>query len=779
MSLTEQQHRSRARTMRAALIVKVTIPSYGDIYLSDVADPWAIPGIAVNPIIERIESLDMATFGQVADMRLRLSNKKITRQARNPIAEPVKFSDLIASGLARATIEMKELVASVKPVTITSWTSDDLRPIFSGTIRTPFNYTDQIFTLSATTMSLTFDESIPSQRLGEHSGLTIEGDMTVLPLHLGENRAWIGLFGSKDTIPGFCQNASIGRLLQGSHAPIWRYPATQPGYRQTLIRSVDEMLDDMDYLGNNILSVKLPSLPGLSIVPRNYWRHYGWAEQYAPRTHETGYRLLDLVRDSQYFAYYPCRCNANDQTTHTYAWTELAPELSSVNLNGQKDCGAAVPVLTAPGAAHLDGVIFFVPIRTAPLGTSLQLSVYLFERGPGGQQIHCGDEMISWAQMEAGGAWTTMGRYLEAKSHFPNRGWPADRNDLHWNAIGGQWGLRLRVARLDDNGGDCYIDGIYALVGFRQMAPKTSNKETASKFYFAGPGPPLPAWPSGASGRAHPQRIMQYILLEYAGVKAEDIDMTWESDEHFADTAQWRFGWGLDTPMDLRTIMRNLEEQSTLMLSRDSDGKYRLRCQARANAKPEWQRFGHALVLDQDIFDLTVEQPGADYVKNVIEVEYAFASGASHRTAWISPDSSGDGEGGTVPDLVTLAAASAAKYGTRRKTISAWAVRDEKTAIGIAQYYLIRHSEVPNQLRFSGGGLMAYLHVGQYFQVDHIIADTRLKLGGGSWASKWFQVSRKSRWGDYWRFEAVSVPDTAIVRTILILRPYIRGPVGG
>jgi hypothetical protein len=792
MTLTAQQFRARAGTCNGALVVQIAIPGGSTYYIGDYTDPIQIAGVHMNPLLKSIDGLSVGDSSQTSDITLRLANKKEQTQDRNPLVEPVKMTDLIASGLGEATITIKEAVLGIQARTITSWTSADLVTLFVGSVRTPFEYDEEAFALSATADEMAADEELPDERVGEASTASPEGDTTIIPIHVGNNSPWQDYWGSVN-LAVLAEEVAIGRALDGAEAPLYKFPSDQAGMDATYVAS-GRLMDSMSDVLVNV------GMPGSCIMPRRYRTDSGYIDQYATRQAD-GRQYIDLKSVGGFYVYYPERMATDPARLGLTAdWRILAKEYGEITLAPGETAAIGVNSSTPSIPTVLQAVIFYLRAIAVPAGAKLQAEIQFYSRD-GTRSFTLYTRTFWSSELQAGGLWTSRGNWSAAleKLRHDSPYWDDKYGDTEWSddklwyLFGSVDGLRLLLTRTDLVSGDLTLGGAYSLPFFRcfssakstaslwqpRVAPTIAKRteqiraDLENMTIATGGDGVATAGYEATTKQAHPRHIYHYLLTEELGKDPAEVDI--ETRDQFVDTVNWRLGFALTSAEKKRALLDRLQEQSTMRCVKDTDGIYRLRVMARGGAVPTWQRFGYTLEPGVDALNIKVTQPGPDYVENAISVKYQ----GGQRTAWVTPTSSGDGYGNELPDWEAVAAASYAKYGLRRWDIDAWAVHDSVTAVGILQYYLSRHAirssaEMPNVVTFNTPKLGAYLHVGQY--VDFLASgatgmDAKFLLGGATWGSVYFQIDKKSRWSDRWQFTATQVPTIALTEFTMTIRP--------
>lgn len=748
---TELQRRLVCRNRQVALLAKISIPGYGDILLSSHNEPFAPlnRSVPVNPVIVSVSGLYYSDLSRVSDLSIVVLNKKLNTQPGNQVGSRIKFSDLVSAGLDRATIEIKELIANTKPLEVSSYDAPELITIFCGRIRRPFKYSDDTMTIGATAEDRPLVLEYPLEVIGEKGGTDPRRRKERVPILCGACTA--EMVGSANI-----EGEAIGIFLKPASAPAKIYDR-QLGVIAVSSREVVELQH---------VTVRVGDLPFSPILP-------SCVRSYTDDDHTDYAGLYRLFMPSTLGGVYftpLLRCDGDPyRNDHTYTHEHIGREGSQVQMQAGESLAIMTPIISNYGDAEFDGLLRFYIELEMPEGAELKLTWDYAERKYGGWTASKYYGILRPGDIRGGEGGQP--HHILTTKEFSDAFYSylvGERNigietiRLHWSYFASNWGVRLRMKRIDSGTEPVVINGIYALIG-AVLSPRFAVVPVPGEGYYM--QVESDDWEFGCSGRGipstgacSPKEVIGTVLRDVFGIPAERVDTS--CGDPLDVTTAWKLGFSIHRAVQGDRLIADLAKQATMRVVKDSDGVYRLRYLARFGAEPSEQRYPTALRYGRDVLEPPVVEPlGDDEVRNVIVIDYQeVASGEYVRTAWVGPEGSDDGYGNRNATLEAISSASVAKYGERRLEIQGWAIRDRTTAVGVRDYYLSRYAEPLTRVRLRAGHIAAGIRVGQFISCDPETMDQVMLFNGESWQDKWFEVEDMRRSGDSYLITAISVP---------------------
>jgi hypothetical protein len=767
MALETFQARAQRRNRQSAIIAKISIPGFADVYICD-ADRLFKPMRAnhpVDPILDSVDGLGLGAGDKTSDITLRVLNKKVNLQAANPLSESVKFSDLVKEGLDRATIEVKEYVLNTREIAIDNFDSANLQPLFKGRIRAPFSYDDMYMTLGATSEEASADIDYPVERIGEELGQDPRKEHYVIPIVFGDARFH-----------------SLGQIVDSWQIDAVKSPSVCKA--RVLDHTRNLVVLSSRHIDHQALTMKIGHMPTGIVVAEDY-------DWYADPDYPD-YKIVEITGSLAcilgpwfyYFvkSYFMLRHDADPYKDTTHSWEDYKKDGTVLHLAPDETYAVASPILqpgrsptavasTADLAQPFMFHLWLFIELTMPEAARLEVGWYYLQRATGGRQVYDYYGVITPADLTGSGWFSRKARFADLKNPVIRDGLETGVSIANWAFFSSAAGLGVRLKRLDSNPGDILVKGIYSVpltMVMRDSLRQTEDDDLSVSYAFAGCG-----LPDITPRKDHPICIVKSALEELYGVASSDIDFRGPSD--MTGSENWRCGVVLSTPTKMPALINEIEEQFGLMFPKDPDGVYRARCLARYGGKPTWQRYNRALKWGVDFRTVPKVEPlGDEVVENVIIVDYApDADGNFQRTAWVKGASSDDGYGGTSPQAELVSKNSITDYGERRREIKAAYVRDAQTAVGVRDTFLSRGARPPSRVRIEVEHIGVDFYVGQIHWFDHALLDPVLKFNGESWAGTYFQIEDISRQDDFYTVHLLQCPQVEVEKTTMIIRPHI------
>ncbi len=738
------------RNLKTTLIARITLPDGTKLYLSSAYDPVAEIGFndgsAVNPVIISVSGLYFSDLSRTTDVSLLCSNKKLTMQSGNPLTAAVKFSDLLASGLDRATVELKELVEAAKPIRPSTFDSDELTMVFTGRIRRPVKYSDDEIRLTATAEDIALRSEYPKEVLGEDAGYQEQPETQPLPV--------------------LCGDCSIEDDAGG--AGVYTDMAAQPALPfdtvKRLILVSTRTIGELDKL-----TIKIGDLPTGYLLD-------DCLEPYTDPDHPAYViRRIKAVETSgpwttashAFFFVFTARCASEPFVDTTYNHEDVAREGQTVELTQDQRLAVMTPVFTNVGEAYCFpfGVQFWIPCEM-PEGAELRMDWAYTERKRDGWTDSRYIGVFRRGNLQGGGILTPV---VEADSYAwylnGERGISFRTLTADWAWFRQETGLRITLRRLDSGSDPIVIRGIFARVP--AYVPCWFGRfKIAEDWQFGTCGRGIPTSGQEAE-RCHPRDVIKEVMQTVMGISYLDVDFA--PVEWLQPVAGWRFGFSLAEQRSGLRLLEDLAEQATARIVRDPDGKYRFRLLSRYGGQPGYLRESQPLSYPLHIVRPPEIEPLSDEtVKNVIVVRYRYDGDEPTRVAWVHGGASDDGYGRRNPVAEQISQSSIQKYGERRLEIDAWAVRDSETACGIRDYYLSRHAEPQTRVTVDVRHIALRLTVGKLVQLDGL--DDVLRYNGESWSGKWFEIESIRRRGDLYTLTLLSIPQVDVSPAAMVAR---------
>jgi|GEM_PF-4283747 len=756
MAITDEQLRLLCRNQLTAFIAKITIPGVGSDYLTTSRGPFAdfiLNTGPVNPIITSISGLAVSDVSRVSGIKIHLQNKKVSRQASNPLASAVHFSDLVKEGLDRAEIEIKELVANAAPVSVTSFSSPYLTTIFKGQVRAPFEYQDDAMTIGATYADMRMRREYPIETLHEDGGADPRIEHAPIPIVMGDLNA---------DIVAFRDEAHYESRVNVIPDP----PVSRAQFYDEKRRLI--ILSGKSMPSLQFVTVKAGDLPAGHILDE-------YLESYVDPDH-SGYTIRRITHPGLFTAVSTVRATHASRESTTYGAEDIAGPVDRVTLAKGETLAVTAPVYNDFAGAQFLTCYLCVHFAEFPDGAKVDVNWGYEQHWEGGRLewwdltvIHAGDLIGDKA-------------YLSSRAAFENlRLKIIDEIGLHRSDITKYWaffsndgGLNVRLVRTDDVSGDVVVAGLYWLpvllfTGYGDVL----NDDVPYDLGVTGLGL---RWHGGGvvENPNEPWRVIYAFMKDVQGYGFGDLDF--DAANSFDATAGWKFGYGLGERKTGEQTLKELQDLGTLRIIRDPDGVYRPRLKSRMGGQPVNQRYGRKLAWGRDVLRCpTIKPLGDDWVKNVIVVDYApREDGSFSRSAWVNASDSDNGLGMRTPEAEAIANTSINTdgYGEQRLEIKAWAVQDADTAVGIRDYHLARRAKPPTRIEIPLGLIGADIPIGFLVEFDETTMDPVILFNGDSWAGKWFEIEDMKRSSNEYVATAISVPEIG-VETIAMVPRYV------